>query len=134
MSHDEPSPRFLTRDEALLLHGLAVAEFGGDPGIRDEALLDSALAQPRSTFGGKWLHEHPFEMAAAYAFHLARNHPFIDGNKRIAWLAMRAFLLREGYQLRPGDERAVRTVLGAATGVHDKGHLAPWIERHATPR
>ncbi|MDQ7012628.1 MAG: Fic family protein [Planctomycetota bacterium] len=70
---------------------MAVAQYGGDPGLRDRGLLESALAQPRQAFGGEFAHTYPFGMAAAYAFHIAKNHPFIDGNKRAALMCAGAF-------------------------------------------
>ncbi|HYQ81440.1 MAG TPA: Fic family protein, partial [Anaeromyxobacteraceae bacterium] len=74
-------PAFLTLDEVLALHADQIGRYGGSPGLRDLGLLESALAAPRATFGGEHLHGSLPEMAAAYLFHLVRNHPFVDGNK-----------------------------------------------------
>ena len=80
-------PVFLTRTEILAIHADQLRRYGGAGGIRDEGLLDSALAAPQSAFGGEFLHAGLHEMAAAYLFHLVSNHPFLDGNKRVgAWL------------------------------------------------
>ena len=85
-------PRFLTLDEALLVHADQVRRYGGSHGLRDLALLSSALAMPTASFGGAYLHPSLAEMAAAYLFHIAQNHPFLDGNKRAALATALAFL------------------------------------------
>lgn len=128
------TPQFLSRDEVLLLHELALREFGGSEGIRDEALLDSALAQPAQQFGGQHLHKFPFEMASAYLFHLVMNHPFVDGNKRTAWYAMRVFLFENGYLVRVPDVEAEQMVLSVVTGSIDKAALTAWLASRATKR
>lgn len=129
-----PDPAYLSLDEVRLLHSLAVLEFGGDRAIRSIELLESALAQPRAMFAGAFLHERPFGMCAAYAFHLCQNHPFVDGNKRVAWAAMRTFALREGFQLRVPAAEAVQIMLRVATGAMQKDELASWIAQRAQPR
>jgi death-on-curing protein len=75
-------PLFLTVGDVLSLHSDQIRQFGGSEGLRDEGGLASAVAQASATYGGKYLHSGPFEMAAAYAFHIAANHPFLDGNER----------------------------------------------------
>jgi death on curing protein len=82
------NPRFLELSEILLAHDVQIARFGGMYGVRDEGLLESALAQPKATFNGKLLHSTIYEQAAAYLYHIAKNHPFIDGNKRTAFMVM----------------------------------------------
>ena len=77
-------PEFLVIDDVLDIHERQLAQFGGGGGIRDRGLLESAVAAPQASFGGEWLHSDIFEMAAAYAFHIAENQPFIDGNKGTA--------------------------------------------------
>lgn len=89
-------PEFLTTEDVLALHEEAIEAFGGAHGIRDQGLLESAVAAPQATFGGDCLHEDLFAMAAAYAFHLCKNHPFLDGNKRTAFYATVLFLDRNG--------------------------------------
>jgi prophage maintenance system killer protein len=81
--------RFLTVQEVLEAHEAAVRLHGGSAGVRDGQLLDSAVHMAQASYGGEFLHPGPFDMAAAYLFHIALNHPFVDGNKRAAWLAAR---------------------------------------------
>ncbi len=77
---------FLTLDEVIEIHRDMIERYGGSFGIRDEGLLESAVAMPQAGFGEQYLHADVFEMAAAYLFHIVRNHPFVDGNKRTgAW-------------------------------------------------
>lgn len=90
-------PEFLEVDEIVALHARQLAAFGGSPGVRDLGLLESAVAQPRATFGGEFVHADIFAMAAAYAFHIAENQPFVDGNKRTALDAALVFLHLNGY-------------------------------------
>jgi death-on-curing protein len=78
------TPVFLTLGEAFAIHANQIEQYGGEPGLRDEGLLRSALAQPEASFGGEWLHTTLAEMAGAYLFHLVKNHAFVDGNKRTA--------------------------------------------------
>jgi death on curing protein len=85
-----PTPKFLALELVLELHRDQIESFGGSPGIRDQGLLESALAQPEATFGGEYLHSTIPDQAAAYLYHLALNHPFIDGNKRTAFAVMDA--------------------------------------------
>ncbi len=92
-------PRFLTMSEVLLILQDQIRRYGGSYGVRDPALLSSALAMPSSTFEGKYLHKDLFEQAAAYAFHICQNHPFIDGNTRTALAATRVFLYLNGIAL-----------------------------------
>ena len=86
------APEFLALDELVEIHRDQVARYGGARGIRDLGLLQSAIAQPCATFGGRYLHADLFEMAAAYLFHVVQNHPFIDGNKRVGAVAAIVFL------------------------------------------
>ena len=92
-------PVFLTLDEVLGLHDRQIARYGGSAGVRDLGLLQSALAMPRASFGGVFAHADLYEMAAAYLFHLAKNHPFVDGNKRTAAYAAAVFLELNGWHL-----------------------------------
>ena len=86
------NPRFLTKEYVTAIHADQINKYGGGPGLRDVGLLESALAQPRATFGGEWLHPTLFDMAAAYLFHLVENHPFLDGNKRVGTATAIVFL------------------------------------------
>lgn len=92
-------PRFLTLAQVLRFHAYQIQRFGGEEGIRDPGLLESALAQPQASFGGQWLHKTIFAMAAAYAFHVCKNHPFLDGNKRTAMVTALVFLETNGISL-----------------------------------
>jgi len=85
-------PRFLSVQRVLALHSLQLKLFGGSEGVRDQSLLESAIAMPATSFGGQYVHADLAEMAAAYLFHLNKNHPFIDGNKRTATAAALVFL------------------------------------------
>ncbi|MFN8705601.1 MAG: type II toxin-antitoxin system death-on-curing family toxin [Planctomyces sp.] len=85
-------PEFLTLEDILELHTGQIRNYGGSEGLRSSELLQSAIAQPRVTFGGQFLHNNIFHMAAAYLFHLVQNHPFVDGNKRIGLEAALVFL------------------------------------------
>ncbi len=92
------NPTFLTLDEVLALHEDQITRYGGRRGVRDLGLLISALGTPSATFDGRFLHDDLFEMAAAYLYHLARNHPFVDGNKRTAFAAALVFLWINGFR------------------------------------
>lgn len=126
--------RFLTIDEVLTLHETAIDEHGGSQGIRDSGLLESALAMPQQGFGGGFAHEYPFGMAAAYAFHLCKNHPFVDGNKRAALAAMFTFLGLNGWSLAATQEDSANAILRVAEGAADKAALAAWIEGNVRAR
>ena len=115
-----PTPNFLTREDVLLLHADQIATFGGMPGLRDEGLLESALAQPQATFAGEMLHPTIPEQAAAYLYHLAMNHPFLDGNKRTAFAVMDTFLRANNYQLIVTDNQAYELVMRVVRGELDK--------------
>lgn len=124
---------FLQREEVLRVHGLLLDVYGGTAGLRDEGLLLSALAQPEATFDGTLLHEDVWEMAAAYAFHLAQNHPFVDGNKRIALAAMLVFLELNGHPLHVDPAELYAVMVAVAEGRLSKPGLAAWL-RDASSR
>ena len=100
--------------------GFQLAEFGGLDGIRDMGLLDSAIAQPRATFGGDFLHEDLFAMAAAYLFHMVKNHPFLDGNKRTGLLAATTFLDINGCPLKRSSPFLYSATMDVAGGLLDE--------------
>lgn len=99
-------PEFLTLDEIPEIHRDQIERYGGDEGIRDNGLLESAVAMPQQSFGGEYLHRDIFEMAAAYAFHLAENQAFIDGNKRTGLAAAYVFLALNGHRLAEHGDRS----------------------------
>jgi death-on-curing protein len=119
--------RFLSRRFVLVAHQRSIELFGGEAGLRDEGLLDSALAQPQATFDGRRLHVDVVEMAAAYAFHLCRNHAFLDGNKRIAALCMGTFLALNGHETRFDEVELVQVMVAVADGSLDKAGLTEWL-------
>ena len=125
-------PKFLSTSVVLALHQDMVTAFGGATGVRDEGLLDSALAQPQATFGGEFLHSTIYEQAAAYLYHLSRNHPFIDGNKRTACAAMETFLELNGYYLTLSDEEEYQLVIGVAQGNMTKNEISIFLISRTT--
>ncbi|HET9804682.1 MAG TPA: type II toxin-antitoxin system death-on-curing family toxin [Candidatus Acidoferrum sp.] len=126
-------PRWINKQALLLLHPASLAAFGGSAGIRDDALLDSALARARNRF----LYEPTAdiaELAACYGFGLAKNHPFVDGNKRAALHAIGVFLLINNYQLTASQPEAVQVILGLAAGEITEAQLATWIRLNSQRR
>src|SRR4030042_1212330 len=97
-------PRFLTMSEVLTILQDQISRYGGKYGVRDITLLSSAIAMPESTFGGKYLHKDIYEQAAAYAFHICQNHPFLDGNKRTALASALVFLDINGIEIEDPNE------------------------------
>lgn len=122
-------PSFLTLDEVLALHADQVERYGGAPGVRDLGLLESALAAPRATFGGGLLHPTLPEMAAAYLFHLVRNHPFVDGNERAGLASAIAFLGLNDLWLEADPDALVVLVVGVADGRVGKAEVAVFVQR-----
>jgi len=123
-SYGAQEPFFLTLVEILQFHTKQLEEFGGTDGVREMELLQSALAQPEAGFGGHWLHDGLFEMAAAYAFHICKNHPFLDGNKRTALDAALIFLELNGISLMAPQKKLIETMLSVAEGKMGKKELA----------
>lgn len=115
---------FLTTEEVLDVHADQVARYGGASALRDEGLLESALAMPLAGFGGEYLHRDLFEMAAAYLFHLVQNHPFVDGNKRAGAVAARVFLRLNGWDAPIAEDDMYDLVIGVAEGRVDKTAIA----------
>jgi death-on-curing protein len=120
--------RWVDKRALLLLHRESLAEHGGLPGLRDEGLLDSALARP--------LNGQPdlAALAASYGVGLAKNHPFADGNKRAAFLAVGLFLALNGYRLAATQVEATQAMLAVAAGELDEAAFAEWLRRHMAPR
>ena len=117
-------PVFIEVEQVLRLHAIQLRLYGGSAGIRDTGMLESAVEMPRAGFGGEYLHADIFEMAAAYAFHIVMNHPFVDGNKRTGFHAALVFLDLNGYELVLDDAAAYDLVIGVCEGTVTKGRLA----------
>ncbi len=115
----------MTYDQVIAIHGRQLRRFGGAPGLRDEGLLQSALERPIN----KWRYEDAplADLAAAYAFGLAKNHAFVDGNKRIAFLAMAVFLRKNGVKFAPPQPVTTKMILALAAGEVSEASLARWI-------
>jgi death on curing protein len=124
-------PKWLSELSVVLLHAESLAEHGGREGLRDAGLLQSALARARNLY----LYEGVTEverLAAAYGFGIARNHPFVDGNKRAAFLAIGLFLTRHGRSLDADKVDATRMMFAVASGDLKEDELAAWIRRHSS--
>lgn len=125
-----PTPVWLSRVVVDAIHLDQLREHGGLSGVRDENVLESALARPQQ----KWHYEPDADLAslaAAYAYGLARNHPYRDGNKRIAFLALATFLLLNGLELKTTDADVVAHMLALAEGRLSEDELASWIRSHS---
>ncbi len=118
---------FLSVDDVLLLHVDTIDVDGGLQGVRDHGLLDAAVAMPRQQFGGAFLHEDFAAMAAAYLFHIAQNHPFVDGNKRVAVMSALAFLLANGVEFSLAPQQLEAMTLKVAGGELSKEKLTKWM-------
>jgi len=118
-------PSWFNYDQAIAAHSVQLRHFGGALGLRDEGALRSALDRPVN----KWHYEGTLlpELAAAYAFGLAKNHPFVDGNERIAFIAMVAFLRKNGVAFRPDQAQSTAIILAVAAGEVSEQSLARWI-------
>lgn len=120
--------KWLPKGAVLAMHARQLAEHGGGTGIRDEGLLESALQRPQNKFE----YETPdiADLAAAYAYGIAKNHPFVDGNKRTVIVAARTFLLLNGYQITASKEDRANTFIALAAGELSETDLANWIRKH----
>lgn len=124
--------RWIDRQALLLLHGESLAEHGGGQGVRNEGLLDSALARPQdlAAYGSPDV----ADLAASYGVGLAKNHPFVDGNKRAAFLAVGLFLYLNGYRLQATQAEATLAMIAAAAGEISESELASWLREHVSLR
>ena len=122
--------KILKKRQILLLHSVLIAESGGSDGVRDEGLLDSAVNTPFQTFSGQDLYPTVLEKAVRLGFGLIRNHPFIDGNKRIGTHAMLVFLNLNSITLSHEDDELISTILSVASGEMDADGLLKWIQQH----
>jgi death on curing protein len=122
---------FLSLGEALEIHRDQISRYGRSPGLRDLDLLKSALGMPQATFSGEFLHTDIFEMAAAYLFHIVKNHPFIDGNKRAGVLSALVFLALNGYEFTAPQDAFAAMVFALAGGELAKADVAVFIRQWA---
>ena len=120
-------PTFLTLAEVLEMHQDQMRRYGGHPGIRDLDLLKSALAMPRAGIGAEYFHKDIVEMAAAYLFHIVRNHPFTDGNKRTGTVAALVFLALNGIEVDAEETEFEHLVRRVAEGKSDKNEIAEFL-------
>ncbi len=123
------TPKFPSKADVLQIHEDQIASFGGTNGVRDTGLLESAIAQPQATFGGQLLHPTIPTQAAAYLYHLAMNHPFIDGNKRTAFAVMDSFLRANDYRLNLTDEQAYGLVIRVVQEQISKAELSDYLKQ-----
>lgn len=124
--------KFLTVEQVETLHKLQIDGFGGAHGVRDQGLLLSALAQPESGHGDQYFHKDLFEMAAAYLFHLIKNHAFHDGNKRIAALVAAVFLEVNGFKVIANEDDFEKIVLNAAQSLVTKEQIADFFRQNTS--
>lgn len=120
---------FLTLDEVLLLHELQLERYGGASGIREKSLLESAINTPQASFGGEYVHNGLYEMAAAYAFHIAENQPFVDGNKRTALASALVFLDLNLIEIEDPDELLYGAMIDIAQKKLQKSGLAKLFQK-----
>lgn len=123
--------RYLGYQQALWLYRRTIEETGGSYGIRDEGLLRSALARPQASWGGTDLYPTVFEKAAALAESITRNHPFVDGNKRMALAFLRLILKMNGYQVIASQEAKVQLILKVIERKMTSQEVAGWLARHS---
>lgn len=126
-------PRWLALVHVLAIHSDQIKTHGGSAGLRDRGLLESALERPKNQlhYGSD---PDLASLAAAYGFGLANNHPFVDGNKRVAFQAMYLFLGLNGFRIEAPEEAVVSLILSLAAGELNETELADWVRRHMTPR
>ena len=120
-------PLFLDMDRVMRLHRSLIKHYGGVDGTRDVNLLHSAISQPQGAFGGNYLHAFPYEMAAAYLFHIVQNHPFLDGNKRTGAATAIVFLAMNDIEVGDDEQALVDLTLSVATGTAGKDEIAEFF-------
>jgi len=126
------NPTFLSLHDVLIIHKNQIELYGGQDGLRSMDLLSSAIAVPESTFDGEYLHKNIYEMAAAYAYHIGMNHPFIDGNKRAALASALIFLDLNGIELDDSGMVLYDAMIRVASGIEKKDYLANIFKRLAS--
>lgn len=124
-------PVFLSIENVLSIHTRMIEEFGGMPGVADQGLLESAVSMPTAGFAGEFLHKSLPAMAAAYLFHICKNHPFFDGNKRTAVVASEVFLNVNGMRLDVSNEELKQLCLGVAAGEISKDEAVAFFEKYS---
>ncbi len=128
------APAFLSVEHVLAIHRRMIDEFGGDPAVLDHGLLESAVMMPAAQFGGKFLHDGIPAMAAAYLFHICKNHAFADGNKRTALAAAEVFVLLNGMRLTATNKELEDLTLRVADGRASKDDATAFLRRHRVRR
>jgi len=126
------SVHFIPEEIVLIIHTDLLQRYGGSAGLRDRNLLESAIAQPKITVGGKYAHKTIFDKAAAYGFHICMNHPFADGNKRVAFTLMDIFLQKNGWDITSQEEEAYSMMMSLASGKLTKAELSSWLKDHTS--
>jgi len=122
----------ITKEVLLRLHELSIYDYGGSPGLRDEGLLESAIARPYQTFGGEELYQTVFEKAAALAQSIIINHPFVDGNKRTGFLSLLALLDEERVSLTASNELIYAFVIDISTGSKSFEEIVDWLKTNSS--
>ena len=122
---------FVDVETTLAIHQENIELYGGSFGLRDRGLLESALDMPKASFGGQFLHESIFDMAAAYLFHICKNHPFVDGNKRTSLAVAMTFLYANGYRINAEFKDLEQLAVDTATGKKNKKQIAEFLENHS---
>ncbi|MDZ4687204.1 MAG: type II toxin-antitoxin system death-on-curing family toxin [Planctomycetaceae bacterium] len=125
---------FLSLDEVIEIHRNQIALYGGSLELRDLGLLEAAVMVPQQSFGGQFLHDDIPAMAAAYLFHLVKNHPFVDGNKRVGAATANVFLVMNGSRLMCSENDYAELVLGVADSTISKADTTEWFRARAKPR
>ncbi len=123
----------LSLDDLLRIHDAVIRDTGGSTGIREPNLLDSARVQPDMSFGGVDLYPTISSKAGALAFSLINNHPFVDGNKRVAYAAMETFLVLNGWEIQSDQNEQYYLFIRLASGESEREELTEWIELHISP-
>lgn len=122
-------PEWLTAEDAIMFHAQLIAVFGGAPGIREASLLESAMGRPRHVFA--YESQDLFVLAGAYAHGIAKNHPFVDGNERVAFVLARVFLGLNGVRLDPPEPEAVVMIEGLASSQISEADFGLWLRKHS---
>jgi len=124
------TPTFLSIEEVLAFHLREINKLGGEPSVRDMNLLSSAVNMPKQMFGGEFVHESIYDMAAAYLFHIVKNHPFVDGNKRTGLTAAIVFLEINGIDCTADPDILYQLVIGTATNIISKEEIATFFRNN----